>query len=192
MPQAFILTLREGLEAFLIVAISMAYLKKTCRSDLVRAVHWGIGISVILCLGLAIPVQRVANQALLEGMLALAAAVLGCCLFVHVWRAAMRTVESPRRVHNYPPWSGRPAYLGMFGMFFFTVLMITREGIETVNVMQTLLFQIKSVTAIAFATAGLLLAVVMAWTWLRYGTRLDLESLSQVTALFLLLFAAHK
>jgi hypothetical protein len=45
MIQAFVITLREGLEAFLIVAISLAYLKKTGRTSLIPAVHWGIGIS---------------------------------------------------------------------------------------------------------------------------------------------------
>jgi len=40
MVQAFVITLREGLEAFLIVAISLAYLRKTGRQALVPAIHW--------------------------------------------------------------------------------------------------------------------------------------------------------
>ena len=43
MLQAFVITLREGLEAFLIVAISLAYLRKTGRRELMPAMHWGIG-----------------------------------------------------------------------------------------------------------------------------------------------------
>ena len=42
MLQAFVITLREGLEAFLIVAISLAYLRKSGRAELTRAVHLGI------------------------------------------------------------------------------------------------------------------------------------------------------
>jgi high-affinity iron transporter len=42
MLQAFVITLREGLEAFLIVAISLAYLRKSGRGELTRAVHTGI------------------------------------------------------------------------------------------------------------------------------------------------------
>ena len=42
MLQAFVITLREGLEAFLIIAISLAYLRKSQRSELIPAVHWGI------------------------------------------------------------------------------------------------------------------------------------------------------
>ena len=48
MLQAFVITLREGLEAFLIVAISLAYLRKTGRPGLVSAVHWGIGVSIVV------------------------------------------------------------------------------------------------------------------------------------------------
>ena len=50
MLQSFIITLREGLEAFLIVAISLAYLKKTGRHHLALAVRWGIVISVAVSL----------------------------------------------------------------------------------------------------------------------------------------------
>ncbi len=42
MIQAFVITLREGIEAFLIVAISLAYLKKTGRAALLSAVHWAL------------------------------------------------------------------------------------------------------------------------------------------------------
>ena len=44
MLQAFVITLREGLEAFLIIAISLAYLRKSGRRELIPAVHWGIGV----------------------------------------------------------------------------------------------------------------------------------------------------
>ena len=53
MLQAFVITLREGLEAFLIIAISLAYLRKSGRRELISAVHWGIGLSVLLSIGAA-------------------------------------------------------------------------------------------------------------------------------------------
>ena len=52
MITAFIITLREGLEAFLIVAISVAYLKKTGRQALIPAVQLGIVVAVAASLGL--------------------------------------------------------------------------------------------------------------------------------------------
>ena len=88
--QAFVITLREGLEAFLIVAISLAYLKKTGRASLIPAVHWGIAGSVALSILAGVLFARAANQALWEGILALVAAVLVASLTVHMWRAGKR------------------------------------------------------------------------------------------------------
>ena len=75
MLQAFVITLREGLEAFLIVAISLAYLRKSGRAELVPAVRWGIALSVLISIGGAMLFQRAANHALWEGILCIAAAV---------------------------------------------------------------------------------------------------------------------
>ncbi len=58
MLQAFVVTLREGLEAFLIVAISLAYLRKTGRAALVPAVHWGIVASIVLSIGAGVLLAR--------------------------------------------------------------------------------------------------------------------------------------
>ena len=76
MTQAFIITLREGLEAFLIVAISLAYLRKTGRPQLVSAVHWGIAVAIALSVGAAVLFQQASNQALWEGILGLTAAAV--------------------------------------------------------------------------------------------------------------------
>ena len=46
MLQSFVITLREGLEAFLIIAISLAYLRKTDRRELIPAVHWGLAAAI--------------------------------------------------------------------------------------------------------------------------------------------------
>src|SRR5215207_4625462 len=117
MLQAFVITLREGLEAFLIVAISLAYLKKTGRHGLIPAVHWGIGVSVLVSIAAGVAFARASNQALWEGILA----------------------------------SGAAAFLGVFG---FTLLMITREGMETALLMNALIFQVKSAQIIGGAVAG--------------------------------------
>ena len=48
MLQALVITLREGFEAFLIVAISLSYLRQSGRAPLAAAVHWGLGVAVVL------------------------------------------------------------------------------------------------------------------------------------------------
>jgi high-affinity iron transporter len=86
--------------------------------------------------------------------------------------------------------TGIKAFLGVFA---FTLLMITREGMETALLMGTLLFQpgMQSVTLIVGATLGTLAAAVVAWLWSRYGHRVNLALFFQVTAVFLLVFVAQ-
>ena len=78
MLQSFVITLREGLEAFLIVAISLAYLKKTGRADLGPAPC--VGGSRLRSSSASAPaflLERARNQSLWESVMALVAAVVG-------------------------------------------------------------------------------------------------------------------
>lgn len=189
MLQAFVITLREGLEAFLIVAISLAYLRKSGRHELIPAVRLGIGVAVALSIGAAFLFQRATNQALWEGVLAVAAAVSVATLTVHMWRTARRLKrEIEGHLYNSTLKTGTPAFLGVFG---FTLLMISREGMETALLMGTLLFQVKSAVVIAGATAGTLVSAFVAWLWSRYGHRVNLSLFFQVTAVFLLIFVVQ-
>jgi high-affinity iron transporter len=189
MAQAFVVTLREGLEAFLIVAISLAYLRKTGRKSLIPAVHWGILGSVVVSIVAGVLLARAANQALWEGILALVAAALVGSLIIHMWRAGRhmkRNIEG--RLEASSNKIGPGAFLGVFG---FTLLMITREGMETALLMNALLFQVRSVDIISGAVAGTLVAAFMAWLWTRYGHRVNLTRFFQVTAVFLAVFVVQ-
>jgi high-affinity iron transporter len=189
MLQAFVITLREGLEAFLIVAISLAYLRKTGRLGLVSAVHWGIGLSVVLSIAAALLFQRASNQALLEGVLALTAAVLVASLIIHMWRHARRIKrEIETRLETSALRTGAKAFAGVF---LFTLLMITREGMETALLMGTLLFQEAGVNILMGAAAGTVCAAFVAWLWSRYGHRVNLALFFQVTAVFLAVFVVQ-
>ena len=185
--QALVITLREGLEAFLIVAISLAYLKKTGRTALVPAVHWGIAASVALSLGAAYLFSRADNQSLWEGVLALVAAALVSSLVLHMWRAG-RHLRSDIQDRLGQSASGNGAWLGVFG---FTVLMITREGMETALLMNALVMQVREAPIVLGATAGLLGATILAWLWSRYGHKVNLTLFFQVTAIFLMVFVVQ-
>jgi high-affinity iron transporter len=189
MAQAFVITLREGLEAFLIVAISLAYLKKSGRRELIPAVRWGIALAVAISIGAAFLFARAANQALWEGVLAIAAAVSVASLTVHMWRTARRIKHDIEgHLHSSTMKTGTAAFLGVFG---FTLLMITREGMETALLMGTLLFQVKSISVIAGAVVGTASAAAVASMWSRYGHRVNLAVFFQVTAVFLLVFVVQ-
>lgn len=189
MLQAFVITLREGLEAFLIVAISLAYLKKTGRYTLLPAVQWGIVVSIIVSVGAGFLLARANNQALWEGVLALVAALLVASMTMHMWRAGKRMKrEIEGRLEVSSAKLGHAAFMGVFG---FTVLMITREGMETAMLMNALLFQVKALNIITGAAAGTLIAAFIAYLWSRYGHRVNLARFFQVTAVFLLVFVVQ-
>ena len=189
MYPAFIITLREGLEAFLIVAISLAYLRKTGRTQLVPAVHWGIGLSILISLGAAYLFNKASNQALWEGVLALTAAVLVASLIVHMWRHAKRMKrEIEERLESSAAKLGARAFLGVF---LFTCLMITREGMETALLMGTLIVQKQATDIIVGAGLGVVVAASIAALWSRYGHRVNLALFFQVTAVFLAVFVVQ-
>jgi len=189
MPQAFIITLREGLEAFLIVAISLAYLKKTGRRQLLSAVHWGIAASIVVSIGAGLLLSKARNQSLWEGVLALVAAASVATLIVHMWRTGKRL---KRHIEGHLEESALKAGAAAFGgVFAFTVLMITREGMETALLMNALLFNIQSADLIAGAVGGTLSAALVAFLWSRFGHRINLTRFFQVTALFLAVFVVQ-
>ena len=184
--QSFVITLREGLEAFLIVAISLAYLRKTGRPQLASAVRWGIGVAIAASVGAGALLQKASNQALWEAVLCFVAAALVGTLIVHMWRTGKRMKRNIEgRLESSAVKAGSAAYFGVLG---FTVLMISREGMETALLMNTLLFQVKAPLVIAGASAGTLVAATIAWLWSRYGYRVNLARFFQVTAVFLFIF----
>jgi high-affinity iron transporter len=189
MFQALVITLREGLEAFLIVAISLAYLRKTGRRELVPAIHWGIGASILLSIGAGLLLARARNQALWEGILGIAAAFLVASLTVHMWRAGRhmkKDIEGKLAAS-----SGRVGRAAFWGVFLFTLLMITREGMETAMLMNALLFQVKAMSIAGGALAGTLIAAFIAFLWSRFGHRVNLARFFQVTAVFMLVFVVQ-
>ncbi|MFQ5700497.1 MAG: FTR1 family protein [Acidobacteriota bacterium] len=184
--QSFVITLREGLEAFLIIAISVAYLRKAGREELIRAVRWGIGVSVALSIGAGVLFSHAENQALWEAVLAVVAAIMVGTLTVYMWRAARRMKSDIEgRLQKSVLRAGAGAFAAVF---LFTLLMITREGMETALLMTTLLFQVRSGIVALGAVAGLLCAAGIAVLWSRFGHRVDLARFFQVTAIFLFVF----
>ena len=189
MLAAFVITLREGLEAFLIVAISLAYLRKSGQYQLVPAVHWGIGVSLLVSVAAAVLFQRASNQALWEGVLALTAAVLVASLIVHMWRHAKRLKAQIEG--SLAASAAKAGAKALLGVFLFTLLMITREGMETALLMGTLFSQVGLSSIAVGAIGGTVCAAAVAWLWSRYGHRVNLALFFQVTAVFLAVFVVQ-
>jgi high-affinity iron transporter len=181
MLNALIIVFREGFEAFLTVAIIFAYLRKTGRNWLRPAVWWGIAVSVIASFVLGWQLQRV-NQPLWEGVLAIVAAVLVATFVIHIWRIAPRMKrDMEARIEQHASKTTGWAWLGVFA---FTLLMITREGMETA----LMLIQVRQGRFWLGCALGLAAAAAMSWLWAHYGHRINVKRFFQVTGLFLLLF----
>jgi high-affinity iron transporter len=184
MLQTLFIVMREGFEGFLIVAITLAYLRKTGRRPLVPAVYWGIGTAILMSCALAYVLDQGVNQALWEAVLGAITVVLVATLVIQMWRAAPRLKrEMEEQIEEAATRSTH--WTAFLGVFVFTVLMISREGMETA----LMLYQVRSgLGLVTGGILGLLAAATLAWLWARLGHRINLKRFFQVTSIYLLLF----
>jgi len=187
MTQILLVTLREGIEMFLIVAIAATYLRKTGRAALLPAVAWGTGCAAAVSVALGVWLAETAVTPKWESLLALIAAVMVISMVVYMLRAARHLRhEIGARLEAASGRTGAGAWLGVF---VFVVFMITREGMETAFITASLFQQTETAHFVWGALAGLTLAAALAWMWSRYGHLVDLGLFFRVTSVFLLLFA---
>ena len=184
--QALVITLREGFEAFLIVAISLSYLRKSGRTRLTPAVHWGIAAAIVLSVIGGYLLFHAPNQELLDGPLAIVAAASVTWMIVHMWRVGRRMKgEIEGRLQSS---SVKPGTAAFTGVFLFTLLMVSREGMETALLLMQLRETVHLVLGAALGVAG---AAAVAWVWSRYGHRINLALFFQATAIFLFVFVVQ-
>jgi high-affinity iron transporter len=182
-----VFTLREGIEAFLIVAIAIAYLHKSGRDALVSAAWWGTGAAALLSTVLGVFLAEIAVQPIWEAVLAAVAAVMVISMVVYMLKHAKKMRgEIGGRIETAATGAGP-----WIGVFAIVLLMITREGMEMAFIAATLARQAESTHLFFGALLGISLAGVLAWGWSRYGHRINLGLFFQVTSIFLVLFAVQ-
>ena len=205
MLNSFIIVLREGFESFLLVAVILSYLKKSGAKWLSTAVYVAIAAGLSASAGLgyllsggvdearlerlfgartgAYVGQFLGNESLREGVLGIVAIVMVGTLVIHMWRTGPKLRE--RMHHRLGEMSSRTSRLAALGgVFLFTFLMITREGMETA----LMLMQVRNSQLVTGALMGLGAAALFAWGWARFGHLINLKRFFQVTGIFLLLF----
>jgi high-affinity iron transporter len=187
MWQGFTIALREGIEAFLIVALTLSYLKRTGRTRLSRAVWAGVAVSAATCTVAGFLFSKAENHSLWEGILALVAAALVGSFLVYMKRVSSHLKSDIE--HRLETEAAAATAAGAFwGVFGFTVLMITREGMETALLVVTALFQMKSAAVVSGLALGTLAAVAIAGLWTRLGRGVDVRALLNISAVFLAIF----
>ena len=183
MLQAFIVVFREGFESFLIVGIILAYLHRIGEHRLVPAMYWGIGASLLASAGLGYMLNKGVNESLWEGVFGVATILLVGTLVIHMWKAgAQMKREMETKLSRISSRSSRR--LAFAGVFLFTVVMITKEGMETV----LMLFQIHDPKIVTGIVLGVIGATAISWAWVNFGHLINVRRFFQVTAIFLLLF----
>jgi high-affinity iron transporter len=189
MLETAIITFREGLEMFLIVAITLAYLIKTGRNHLKEPVYWGVGVAAIISLTTGWHIAELAQDPAMEGALALTAGVLVATMTYTVMKASrnMRN-DINARLETHAQKEGWGAVLGIF---FFTLLMIVREGMETAMMLGAMSGSINQGNLIVGALAGFAAVGVIGYVWVKQSHRINLRLFMQATGIFLIMFCAH-
>ncbi len=190
MWQGFTIALREGIEAFLIVALTLSYLRRTGRPQLARAVYAAIALSVVTCAGAGLLFSRAVNQPLWEGLLALVAAVLVGSFLVYMKRVSARLKSDIEKRLETEARAATTAR-AFWGVLAFTLLMITREGMETALLVATAFFQMRSSAVALGLLLGLLGAAAIGFLWTRLGRGVNLRALLNISAVFLAIFVVQ-
>lgn len=189
MLETLLITFREGLEAFLIVAITLAYLTKTGRNDLKRPVYAGIIVALIVSATTGWHVAALADTPLMEGILAIVAGILVASLTYYMMTSAHKIkAHIGEAVEKHAAKAGMGAIIGMF---VFTVVMIAREGMETALMLGAISHKTGGSQMMAGAIIGLGLTAIIGYLWASQSHKINLKLFMQVTGVFLFLFAVH-
>ena len=187
MLQAFIITLREGVEAALIVGITLAYLAKIGRPELRRSVYAGLGAAFVASIGLAIVLSRTQwNEDIFEGWIMLAAAFFVVTMIVFMMRTGRKLKgEIEGKVGSLVGQGSS------FGLFAFVFLMVLREGAETVLTLAAVSLNSTELLSFLGTLAGVSVAILFGVMFVKGSVRINLQKFFRVTTVILFFVAAQ-
>ena len=185
MLQAFIITLREGVEAALIVGITLAYLSKIGRNDLRKAVYAALGCAFVGSIGIAIVISRLNwNEDVFEGWIMLVAAFFVITMVIFMMNTGRKLKgEIEGKVGLL---AGEDAWIGLF---FFVFLMVLREGAETVLILSAVSLNSTELMSFLGTLLGVLAAVAFGVMFVKGSVRINLQKFFRVTTAILFLVA---
>jgi high-affinity iron transporter len=190
MLSSYLLSLREGLEAALIIGIVLGALRQARRNELSSAIWAGAGCAALLSLLSAILLTRLGlelkdpAEAIFEGVtMLLAAAILTWMIFWMNQRARNMKNELESGVQR----AWQTGKSSLFGLAFLSVL---REGVELALFLTAATFTSSAAQTILGGLLGLGTAILLGWSFFATSVRLDLHRFFQVTGMLLVLFAA--
>ena len=187
MLQAFIITLREGVEAALIVGITLAYLTKIGRPELRKTVYSALVAAFIGSIGVAILMSRLhLNEDVFEGWVMLVAAFFVVTMVIFMMRTGRKMKgEIEGKVGLL---AGEGAW---FGLFAFIFLMVLREGAETVLILAGVSLNSTELMSFLGTLLGLLAAIAFGVMFVKGSVRINLQKFFKVTTAIMFLVAAQ-
>ncbi len=192
MLATFVIGLREGLEAALIVGIIAAFLKQSNRPDALRAVWAGVGVAVAMCLAVGIGLQLISSglpqrqQEMLECVVAAIAVTM--ITYMVLW---MRAHSRGLRADLQSAAGSALARGSAAALVLMAFLAVIREGFETaVFLLAAFHSTFSPVQASIGVVLGIAVAVGLGYMVYRGGVRLDLSRFFRITGVVLVLVAA--
>jgi FTR1 family protein len=187
MLQAFIITLREGVEAALIVGITLAYLAKIGRTELRKTVYAALGAAFLGSIGVAIVISRThLNEDVFEGWVMLVAAFFVITMVIFMMKTGRKLKgEIEGKVGLL---AGNDAW---FGLFIFIFLMVLREGAETVLILSAVSLNSTELMSFLGTLLGVLSAIAFGVMFVKGSVRINLQKFFKVTTAILFLVAAQ-
>src|SRR6204780_2410655 len=187
MLQAFIITLREGVEAALMVGITLAYLSKIGRNDLRKAVYAALGAAFVGSIGVAILLSRLnLNEDVFEGWVMLVAAFFVITMVIFMMKTGRKLkgeIEGKLGLL-----AGNDAW---FGLFIFFFLMVLREGAETVLILSAVSLNSTELLSFLGTLLGLACAIAFGVMFVKGSVRINLQKFFKVTTAILFLVAVQ-
>ncbi len=190
MLSAFLISLREGVEAALVVGIILVYLSRTGRSQLARFVWSGVALAGALSLAVAIALERwQINQDGFEGLLLLLAAVFVISMIVWMNRVARHLRKHiEQKIEDYAVRAGSAAG---WGIFLFVFLMVVREGVELALILRAVELSSEGIQTWIGTMVGLLAAVAVGLFFFKGTLKIPLHRFFAATTIILWLVAAQ-
>lgn len=194
MFESFVIMLREGIEAALVVGIIMVVLKRTERRDLERPVWWGLGLAVLASIGAAVALSLMPiSDEIYEGTLywVSAAFVISMMWWMHRKSRTLKSdVETRVKDVAEATASGR-SRKEAWGLGAFAFLMVFREGAEAVMFLGAVNLTTEAMLGFIGTVLGLAAAVMFGVMFVKGSLKVDLRRFFAVTEWVLGIFVAQ-
>ena len=186
MLSAFLIALREGVEASLVVGIILVYLSRTGRAHLARFAWYGVAAAVALSLGIAIALERFQiSEDGFEGVMLLVAAAFVITMIVWMNRVARHLKkEIETKLESYAARAGDAA---AWGIFLFVFLMVVREGAELALILRAVELSTAGLQTWIGTLAGIAAAVAVGVFFFKGTLRIPLSRFFAATSVILML-----